>query len=114
MQIRIAEPDDAPAIVEFLNVLYLETEYMLFEDGEFTVTSEQQRKQIETRTKEGTGVIFLCLHETRIVGILFGYAFQPQAHLSHSLSGPGCPTRVPPAGYRLPLDDGGDRLGGLP
>jgi ribosomal protein S18 acetylase RimI-like enzyme len=72
MQIRIAEPDDAPAIVEFLNVLYLETEYMLFEDGEFTVTSEQQRKQIETRTKEGTGVIFLCLREAKIVGILFG------------------------------------------
>lgn len=72
MQIRLADPDDASAIIEFLNVLYLETDYMLFEAGEFTMTAEQQRQQIVTRAKEGTGVILLCVQDAKIVGILFG------------------------------------------
>ena len=72
MQIRLADPDDAPAIIEFLNVLYLETDYMLFEADEFTMTAEQQKQQIVTRAKEGTGVILLCVQDAKIVGILFG------------------------------------------
>jgi RimJ/RimL family protein N-acetyltransferase len=71
MQVRIAEPDDAAAIIAFLNVLYAETEYMLFEAGEFKMTAEQQREHIVTRNREGTGVIFLCERDSKIVGILF-------------------------------------------
>jgi GNAT superfamily N-acetyltransferase len=40
------------AIIEFLAVLYLETDYMLLEAGEFKMTAEQQRQQIETRTRK--------------------------------------------------------------
>src|SRR5262245_42480212 len=61
--VREAIPSDSARLVAFFRTLYSETDYMLFEPGEFTVTEEQQARRFEEMSRSESGVTFVC--ETR-------------------------------------------------
>ncbi len=45
--LREAVADDAPALLEFLEVIAADTTYITFEPGEFSLTEEQEREFLE-------------------------------------------------------------------
>ena len=47
MLVREAMPSDSDRLVAFFRALYSETNFMLLEPDEFTVTEEQQARRIE-------------------------------------------------------------------
>ena len=72
MDIRIALPEDAPALVEFFRKLYGETEYLLFEPDEYATTVDQQRQLMTARAEQKGGVMFICEHAGQVVGAAIG------------------------------------------
>jgi len=47
MRVREAIPSDSARLVTFFRTLYSETNFMLFEPNELTVTEEQQARRLE-------------------------------------------------------------------
>jgi RimJ/RimL family protein N-acetyltransferase len=72
VQVREAIPSDAAAIVAFRGALHSETNFMLFEPGEFTVTAEQQARRIEEMARAEAGVVFVSEADDEVIGAVFG------------------------------------------
>ena len=72
MRVREAIPSDSARLVAFFRTLYSETDYMLFEPGEFTVTEEQQARRLEEMSRSESGVTFVCETGGDLIGVVFG------------------------------------------
>jgi len=72
MRVREAIPSDSARLVAFFRTLYSETDYMLFEPGEFTVTEEQQARRLEEMSRSESGVTFVCETGGELIGVVFG------------------------------------------
>jgi RimJ/RimL family protein N-acetyltransferase len=70
--VREAIPPDAAKIVAFLRSLHAETDFMLYEPGEFSGTEEQQARRIEEIARLESGIVFVCEADDEIVGAIFG------------------------------------------
>jgi RimJ/RimL family protein N-acetyltransferase len=82
MEIRIADPDDAPALVDFFRIAYTESEYLLFEPDEYDTTPDQLRQQMITRAEQKSGIMLLCEQDGNVVGMVMGmrYNFRRTRH----------------------------------
>lgn len=72
MLVREAIPSDAARVVELLRTLFGETNFMLYEPGESAATQEQQARQIDEKTRSGSGVMFVCETDGQLIGAVFG------------------------------------------
>jgi RimJ/RimL family protein N-acetyltransferase len=72
VDVREAIPSDSARLIGFFQKLYSETNFMLFEPSEFTVTEEQQARRIEELSKSDAGVMFVCEADDQLIGVVFG------------------------------------------
>ncbi len=72
MRAREAIPSDSARLVAFFRTLYSETNFMLFEPGEFALTEEQQARRIEEMSGSDAGVMFVCESDNELIGVVFG------------------------------------------
>ena len=72
MRVREAIPSDSARLVAFFRTLYSETNFMLFEPAELTVTQEQQARRIEEMWRSESGVMFVCETDNELIGVIFG------------------------------------------
>lgn len=90
LAIRQAIFDDAEQIIELLNYLDYETNFMLFEPGERTSQKDIQIK-IKTLLKNQTGqVIFVAANaENQLIGLIMGFGgkINRQKHTLHIVIG---------------------------
>ena len=70
MEIRQIEIQDAESFIIFLNQLDTETEFMLFERGERSVSLNQQIEFIKNLQSSINEVIFVAIHQQHIVGFI--------------------------------------------
>lgn len=82
--IRPIEVTDAQAYVDLLELLDMETKFLLFEPGERQVTVEQWRGMIEELQTGGESAIFVAESEGDLVGFLRARGDTPQ-RVRHSL-----------------------------
>lgn len=69
LTIRQAKPEDAAMMLEYLNKLGGESDYLTFGEGEFNLSVEQEAKLIEVNNQEGQLMIGAFI-EDRLVGNL--------------------------------------------
>ena len=80
--IRQAEPTDAPLLVRFMQQLYNESEYLLYDSEEWHHNIEVVKKHL-TRMEEGQSVIFIAERlSNEIVGFVGG-TVSPLKRLAH-------------------------------
>ena len=72
MHLRNALLSDSARLVAFFQQLYSETNFMLFEPGEYTVTEEQHAHRIEEMARSDSGSMFVCESDGGIIGMVFG------------------------------------------
>jgi GNAT superfamily N-acetyltransferase len=72
MRVREAIPSDSARLVPFFRTLYSETNFMLFEPDEVTVTEEQQARRIEEMSRSDSGAMFVCEIDNELIGVVFG------------------------------------------
>jgi len=72
MRVREAIPSDSARLVAFFRTVYSETNFMLFEPNEFTVTEEQQARRIEEMSRSDSGAMFVCETDNELIGAVFG------------------------------------------
>ena len=72
MRVREAIPSDSLRLIAFFRALYSETNFMLLEPDEFTVTEEQQVQRIEGMSRSESGVMFVAEEGTDLIGMVFG------------------------------------------
>jgi RimJ/RimL family protein N-acetyltransferase len=72
MRVREAIPSDSARLVPFFQAHYSETNFMLFEPDEFTMTEEQQARRIEEMSRADSGAMFICETESELLGVVFG------------------------------------------
>ena len=70
--VREALCSDSARLIAFFKRLYSETDFMLFEPGEFTLTEEEQARRIEQMAKSQSGAMFVCEIDGDIIGVCFG------------------------------------------
>jgi len=73
MRVREAIPSDSARLVPFLRTLYSESNFILFESDEFTVTEEQQARRIEEMSQSDSGAMFVCETDNQLIGVVFGH-----------------------------------------
>lgn len=72
MRVREAIPSDSARLVALLRTLYSETNFLLLEPDEFTVTEEQQARHIEQMSQSDSGVMVVCETDSELIGVVFG------------------------------------------
>src|SRR5215470_16702104 len=72
MRVREAIPSDSARLVTFFRTLYSETNFMLFEPNELTVTEEQQARRLEEMSRSESGVMFVCETDGELIGMVLG------------------------------------------
>jgi RimJ/RimL family protein N-acetyltransferase len=72
VRVREAIPNDAAQLIALLRALYSETDLMLFEPDEFTLTEQQQAQRIEERSRSDAGTAFVCEADDQLIGVVFG------------------------------------------
>ena len=70
MLIRTIHPDDAEQFLNLRKKLDQETQFMLFEPGERTITVEEQRDHIERLLLQENSTTFVVEHNEQLVGYL--------------------------------------------
>lgn len=68
--IREAEAEDAAAVLEYVNRICGETDYLTFGPGEFSLTLEEEVAYLETCRRSEQCLFLLALVEDRVVGVL--------------------------------------------
>ncbi len=89
MFIRTIRPDDADQLVHLKLQLDDETQFMMFEPGERTLTVEGQRKQIERILAHDNQTILVVEHEGQLVGYLsaIGGGYKRSRHSAYIVVG---------------------------
>ena len=72
MLVREAISSDSARLVAFFRTLYSETNFLLLEPNEFTVTEEQQARRIEEMSRSDSGAMFVCETDNELIGVVFG------------------------------------------
>lgn len=68
IEIRQAVPDDAEALIEYLNMIGGESDNLTFGKDEFPITAEQERTFLEGLAEKPHDVIFVALKDGRVIG----------------------------------------------
>ncbi|MEL6593232.1 MAG: GNAT family N-acetyltransferase [Bacteroidota bacterium] len=76
LSIREALPEDAAAILAYVDQVAGETNFLTFGQGEFTVTIEQEERLLKHYQQSDNQIFILALREAQIVGML-------NVHASH-------------------------------
>jgi RimJ/RimL family protein N-acetyltransferase len=89
MIIRSIQEDDSEQFLRLLKKLDQETQFMLFEPGERTTTSEEQRQKIQGLLSQDSQTILVAEHEHELVGFLgcFGGGLQRNRHCAYLVIG---------------------------
>lgn len=72
VQIRLARPEDGAAINRLFERIVAETDFMLMEPGESTVTDEQGVAQIQDFNATRSGVVMVAEIDGQLAGVAFG------------------------------------------
>lgn len=70
MNVRHVTVDDAEALAHLILQVEKESDFLLFEKEERTLTPRQQRSQIEAMQNEGNSTILVAEAEGKLVGYL--------------------------------------------
>jgi RimJ/RimL family protein N-acetyltransferase len=70
--IREAMPEDAAAVVALFQLLYSETDFLLYEPGESVPQVDQYAERIREVAKKENGIMFVAESGRDVVGIIFG------------------------------------------
>ncbi|SCB86133.1 Protein N-acetyltransferase, RimJ/RimL family [Priestia flexa] len=83
--IREIEMTDAPQFVEMIKQVETESQYMLFEENERKLSSEQQEKQIEMMKQQRNSTLLVAEVEGELVGYLqaVGGVVNRSAHIAY-------------------------------
>jgi RimJ/RimL family protein N-acetyltransferase len=71
MKIREIKVSDAENLVQLIQLVEAESEFMLMEAGERQITPEQQRNRIENMKKSENSTIIVAEKDNNLVGYLF-------------------------------------------
>lgn len=69
VEIRIAQPEDAAAVLEYCRLIGGETDYLTYGAEGLPVSEEQERAFLESRAGSSDGKMLLALENGRIVGV---------------------------------------------
>jgi RimJ/RimL family protein N-acetyltransferase len=72
VRIREAEPRDAAALITLFEKLYAETDFLLYEPGEWTSTEAEQARHLEESSRTGGRATFVCEADGELIGVTFG------------------------------------------
>lgn len=72
MEIRLARPDDAAALIALHERLSTETDFVLYEPGERVLRAEEYSARIDAVAKAESGVTFVAETGGALVGVIFG------------------------------------------
>jgi GNAT superfamily N-acetyltransferase len=70
--VREAGPQDAAAVLDLFQLLYAETDFMLYEPGESVPPIAQYADRIRDVAKKEDGAMFVAESGSRVVGVVFG------------------------------------------
>lgn len=89
MNIRHITENDSEQFLLLGKALDQETQFMMLEPGERTLTVEEQRQRILGVLAKDNQVIFVVEHENRLVGFLgaFGGGYQRNRHCAYIVTG---------------------------
>jgi RimJ/RimL family protein N-acetyltransferase len=89
MIIRSIQEDDSEQFLRLSKKLDQETQFMLFEPGERTTTSEEQRQRIQGLLSKDSQTVLVAEHEHELVGFLgcFGGGLQRNRHCAYLVIG---------------------------
>ena len=81
--IRTAQEGDAEGIIRYLNVVGGESDFLTFGAGEFTVSTEEERRFITSTSSKPNSLILVAIAENEIIGMLtfFGGALKRTQHV---------------------------------
>jgi RimJ/RimL family protein N-acetyltransferase len=81
--VRRPTEHDAPALVRLRRQLFGETNFMLWEPGEFTSTAEDERARIARLGARTNSLVLVAGSDNQLVGVLTAVGGEPR-RLSHS------------------------------
>ena len=89
MNIRAIRESDSEQFLLLGKLLDQETQFMMLEPGERTMTIEEQGQRIKSVLSQDNQIIFVVEHENRLVGFLgaFGGGFHRNRHCAHIVIG---------------------------
>ncbi len=89
MNIRPIRESDSEEFLLLGKLLDLETQFMMLEPGERTLTIEEQGQRIRSVLSQGNQMIFVVEKENRLVGFLgaFGGGFRRNRHCAYIVVG---------------------------
>ena len=89
MDIRAIRESDSEQFLLLGKLLDQETQFMMLEPGERTMTIEEQTQRIKSILSQDNQMIFVVEHENRLVGFLgaFGGGFYRNRHCAHIVIG---------------------------
>jgi RimJ/RimL family protein N-acetyltransferase len=89
MIIRSINENDCEEFLLLSKALDQETQFMMFEPGERTMTVDEQRQRIKNLLSQDNQMIFVAEHESRLVGFVgaFGGNFLRNHHCAYLVMG---------------------------
>lgn len=89
MNIRAIRENDNEQFLVLGKLLDQETQFMMLEPGERTITVEEQAQRIKNVLSQANQMIFVAEHENRLVGFLgaYGGSFQRNRHSAYIVIG---------------------------
>ncbi len=66
--IREARGDDAARLLEYIDAISVESEYLTFGQGEFVMTVEQETQFLEQTAKQPNAIYFVAEIDSKIIG----------------------------------------------
>ncbi len=66
--IREARGSDAERLLEYVNAISVESEYLTFGQGEFVMTVEQEKQFLEQTAKQPNAIYFVAEIDSKIIG----------------------------------------------
>jgi len=89
MNIRVIRESDSEQFLLLGKSLDEETQFMMLEPGERTLTIEEQAQRIKSILSQDNQIIFVVEHENRLVGFLgaYGGSFHRNRHCAYIVIG---------------------------
>ena len=72
IKVKQADPTDASNLLKLFSALYQESDYLVFEPGEFKITEAEESKLIEKNMGSKSWVLFIAVKKGELVGFLGG------------------------------------------
>lgn len=81
--IRRADKPDASRILEYMNTISCESDFLTFGEGEFRMSVEQEEKFIDDISKQDNAIFLIAEFEGKIIGNL-SFMGGPRARIAHT------------------------------